>query len=308
MKLCSVERVWDDGEHNAFTDLCEYKSALWLCFREAEGHVSDEGDIRILRRAADDTRFESAALIHLPGIDLRDPKLVESPDGRLLLTCAGVNRSSEQFNLQSYIAWSDDGENWSDLSAQGDGGMWLWRSRYLADSAYAVAYNYSLDKVNLYRMDPQGNYQLHLDPLFSLQQNGLAYPNEHDLCLMDDGSALCLLRRDKDTGTGQLGYAKPPYLDWQWQDLQQQIGGPAMIKLDDGRLLCAVRLYQPVRTSLCWLDADKAQLKEFQVLPSDGDTSYPGLVQRGNKVYCSYYSSHEEKTAIYFAELDLSQD
>ncbi|MDO6765756.1 exo-alpha-sialidase [Agarivorans sp. 1_MG-2023] len=308
MKLCSVERVWDEGEHNAFTDLCEFKQALWLCFREAEGHVSDEGDIRILRRGYDENDFSSAALIHIDGIDLRDPKLVQSPDGRLLLTCAGVNRSSERFDLQSFTAWSDDGSSWTELCAQGDANMWLWRSRYLADGAYSVAYNYSLDKVSLYKMDAAGDYQMHLDPLFSLAQNGLAYPNEHDLSLLDDGAALCLLRRDKDSGTGQLGYAKPPYLDWQWQDLGIPIGGPAMLKLDDGRLLCAVRLYQPVRTSLCWLDADQGKLNEVQVLPSDGDTSYPGLVQQGNAIYCSYYSSHEDKTAIYLAELDLSQD
>ncbi|WP_432455659.1 MULTISPECIES: exo-alpha-sialidase [unclassified Agarivorans] len=308
MRLSSVEQVWDKAEHNAFTDMCEFAASLWLCFREASAHVSEQGDIRILRRGFEQTDFEPAAFLHVDGLDLRDPKLVVSPDGRMLLTCAGVTRHELSSQLQSYIAWSDDGLIWSELSPQGEAGMWLWRSRYLADSAYAVAYSYRLDKVDLYRMDAKGNYQLHLDPLFSLKQNGLAYPNEHDLSLLDDGSALCLLRRDKDSASAQLGYAKPPYLEWTWQDLALQIGGPVMLKLDDGRLLCALRLYQPVRTSLCWLDADQGRLKEVQVLPSGGDTSYPGLVQRGNTLYCSYYSSHEDKTAIYLAELDLSED
>ncbi|MGY5451677.1 sialidase family protein [Agarivorans sp. MS3-6] len=308
MKLCLVEQVWDKGEHNAFTDLCDFNSALWLCFREAEGHVSPEGDIRILRRADDQSHFSAAALIHVEGIDLRDPKLVESPDGKLLLTCAGVDRSAERQIIQSYIAWSSDGITWSELSPQGEQGMWLWRSRYLNDVAYSVAYNYSLDKVSLYKMDAEQQYQLHVDPLFSLEQNGLAYPNEHDLALLDDGSALCLLRRDKDSGTAQLGSATAPYLNWDWLDLGAQIGGPVMLKLDDGRVLCAVRLYEPVRTSLCWLQVERGQLKEVQVLPSGGDTSYAGLVQRGERIYCSYYSSHHDKTAIYMAELDLSQE
>jgi hypothetical protein len=40
-------------------------------------------------------------------------------------------------------------------------------------------------------------------------------------------------------------------------------------------------------------------------LPSSGDTSYPGLVLEGDRLLVSYYSSHEERTAIYLAEIDL---
>jgi hypothetical protein len=40
-------------------------------------------------------------------------------------------------------------------------------------------------------------------------------------------------------------------------------------------------------------------------LPSGGDTSYPGLVYHKGIVYISYYSTHEGKTAIYFAKFKL---
>ena len=40
-------------------------------------------------------------------------------------------------------------------------------------------------------------------------------------------------------------------------------------------------------------------------LPSGGDTSYPGFVWHENTLWMLYYSSHEEKTAIYLAKIRL---
>jgi hypothetical protein len=59
---------------------------------------------------------------------------------------------------------------------------------------------------------------------------------------------------------------------------------------------------------LWWLDADR--LVEAAVLPSGGDTSYPGFVPiDADRGWLSYYSSHERDpagrpiTAIYLAEI-----
>ena len=48
------------------------------------------------------------------------------------------------------------------------------------------------------------------------------------------------------------------------------------------------------------IDPAAGKLRELVTLPSGGDTSYPGLVLRGDNLYVSYYSSHEGKTSIYF--------
>jgi len=42
-------------------------------------------------------------------------------------------------------------------------------------------------------------------------------------------------------------------------------------------------------------------------LPSGGDTSYPGMVLMDDVLYFSYYSSHEGKTSIYFAEIPMEK-
>ena len=58
------------------------------------------------------------------------------------------------------------------------------------------------------------------------------------------------------------------------------------------------------RTFVARLTPD-GRLHDRILLPSGGDTSYPGLVIRGDRLLVSYYSSHEERTAIYLAEIQL---
>lgn len=40
-------------------------------------------------------------------------------------------------------------------------------------------------------------------------------------------------------------------------------------------------------------------------LPRVGDTSYPGIAYYNGLLYMSYYSSHQGKSAIYLAKIEL---
>ena len=58
IELLSVERIWDEAPHNAFTDLVRWRDSWWCTFREGENHVSDEGALRMrqaLTQALQDT-------------------------------------------------------------------------------------------------------------------------------------------------------------------------------------------------------------------------------------------------------------
>jgi hypothetical protein len=85
-----------------------------------------------------------------------------------------------------------------------------------------------------------------------------------------------------------------------------RIGGPNRLRLPDGRLVAAVRLYDgATRTSLCWIDAEKENRTEVLQLPSGGDTSYAGLAFEDGLLWVSYYSSHEGKTSIHMAKVKI---
>jgi hypothetical protein len=169
--------------------------------------------------------------------------------------------------------------------------------------AYGVGYGCAADKIaRLYQSRDGRRFDVVVPTLFAE-----GYPNEHAMVFLEDGTGLCLLRRDAGTKTAQLGTAKPPYKDWTWKDLGKQIGGPAMLRLPDGRLIAGVRLYDGrVRTSLCWVDAEKGTLEECATFPSGGDTSYSGLVVHDGALWVSYYASHEGKTSIYLSRVELA--
>jgi hypothetical protein len=48
-------------------------------------------------------------------------------------------------------------------------------------------------------------------------------------------------------------------------------------------------------------------LKKFLVLPSGGDTGYPGLVFFDGLLWVSYHSSHEGKSGIYLAKVKFGE-
>jgi hypothetical protein len=133
------------------------------------------------------------------------------------------------------------------------------------------------------------------------------YPNETSVVFSAD-TAFCLLRRDGEMNTGQLGIALPPYTGWEWKDLGIRIGGPHVILLPSGKMLAAVRFYngnRPVRTSLCHVDRINGSITELLALPSGGDTSYAGQALHEGHLWVSYYSSHEGKTSIYLAKVRI---
>ncbi|SVB44741.1 uncharacterized protein METZ01_LOCUS197595 [marine metagenome] len=96
------------------------------------------------------------------------------------------------------------------------------------------------------------------------------------------------------------------------KDLAVRVGGPDMIQIPDGRLVAAVRFYGEEECwgrawiSPYWIDADAGTISEFQYLPSGGDTSYAVMVWHEDRLWVSYYSSHEKKTSIYLARVRLT--
>ncbi|MEH1165945.1 sialidase family protein [Micromonospora sp. CPCC 205539] len=299
-EVTAVHRIGDSAPHNAFTDLIRYAGRWFCAFREARTHLSDDGVIRVLT-STDGRSWASAATVRQDGVDLRDPHFVLRPDGRLqLLAAAATGETTKTFH--TVTALSVNGHAWGDPVPVGEPGVWVWQAAWHDDVMYGVGYATRDPRyARLYRSDDGINLQPWVSTMF---EGG--YPNESGLVFDPDGTAHCLLRRDGDDATAQLGRALPPYRDWTWTDLGVQVGGPTLLRLPDGRLLAGVRLLDDaVRTAICAVDPEHGELTELVALPSGGDTSYPGLVWHDEALWVSYYSSHEDRTCVYLAEVRL---
>lgn len=300
-ELVDVRVIWDRAPHNAFTDLIRFQSRWFCVFREGEAHVSPDGALRVIS-SSDGLVWESVARLTSPTSDLRDAKITVTPDGFLMLTGAEAIPETSGKAHQSLAWFSPDGREWSERVEIGDRNFWLWRVTWHRGLAYGIGYGCGPEQGHLRLY--QSRDGRHFDTLVS-QLGPRGYPNETSIVFAGE-TALCLLRRDGESPSAQLGQAKPPYTEWTWQDLGVQIGGPHGLRLPDGRLVAAVRLYDgAVRTSLCWLDPSAVKLTEFLKLPSGGDTSYAGMVWHEDRLWVSYYSSHEGKSRIYLARVKL---
>ncbi len=301
-ELIAVDKIWHAAPHNAFTDLVRFNDNWFCVFREGAAHVSPDGALRVIT-STDGAEWKSAALIKSDWADLRDAKITLTPEGGLMLSGAGALHEKADGLHQSMVWFSEDGVKWSEGIAVADRNFWLWRVTWQATTAWGVGY--ATDGggfVRLYRSDDGRTFRTAIDRLFDEGS-----PNEATLRFLDDGTALCLLRREGGTRTAQLGRAAPPFEEWTWLDLGKRIGGPNMIVLPDGTVIAAGRLYDgESRTALCRVDTEKGRLHEILALPSGGDTSYPGLIWHDGLLWVSYYSSHERKAAIYLAKVKLN--
>ncbi|EWH10164.1 hypothetical protein DS2_09467 [Catenovulum agarivorans DS-2] len=325
MKLEQLSCIYANNKHNAFTDLVYYQGKFYCCFRQASNHVSADGRIIILT-SSNATNWQSSCTISQHLADLRDPKLSINSNNQLQLLYyrkrfkpkGGMLRNIANENC---ISVSTNGKSFSQPQVVGENNWWLWRTtptRQPHIPSLGVAYNRRANQVKLMMGDTYGRYSVYQQNLFSLAKNGKGYPNESDMLFLADGTAYCVLRRDADSFTAQLGVAKPPYKQWQWFDLGEYLGGPKLQQLPDGRIILAARRFLPWRKKFrltTWLYELTAQRLGFKLqpileLPSGGDNSYPGICYRQNTLYVSYYSQHQHRahvprSDIYMAHINL---
>lgn len=314
MKLVEVHKIWDAGRHNAFTDLVQFRGKLLCAFREAGAHVpanhTQDGTIRVIE-SADGTTWTSAALLTQTGIDLRDPKLSITPDGRLMLLAAGSTYENRRLQKREcYVAFSPDGHEFSPLKQVmidpqiRDNTAWLWRVTWHDKTAYGVVYSAADSgyRIHLVRSSDGVTYSL-------LKSFGLdGGPNECSVAFLPGGDMVMVARRDAGDKVGMIGRAAPPFRDWTWNKMNVRIGGPAIRVTPDGTLLLGTREYGSTTKTVLGVQSLDGIFTNILTFPSGGDTSYPGLVLTGNTLWMSYYSSHEGKTSIYLAKVGFNQE
>ena len=304
--IISVERIWDRAAHNAFTSLIDFNGKLYCTFRESSGHVSDiNGTIRVIR-SDDGQNWKSVAHIFERGIDLRDPQLSITPDNRIMLNMGGsIYTNSKLVGMEPKVSFSNvDGQNFSNpqrvfiddkIKSNKD---WLWRATWNNEICYATIYQPSKDKSVQLIKSKDG---IHYSYITTFEVLG---GNETTLRFTPDNKMVAVVRRDNDKN-GSIGISEPPYNIWKWNNLEVRLGGPDLIVLKDGTMLCATREYpldHNERTIIGKVDVNGIFTK-LLTLPSGGDCSYPGLLMKDSILNVSYYSSHEEKTAIYLAKI-----
>lgn len=311
--LVSVEKIWDKGTHNAFTDLIRFQNLFYCCFRESTAHVGGDGAIRILS-SYDAKTWASVAEIKVPGIDLRDPKLSVTKDDRLICFMGGsIYKGTTLMGRQPRVATSTDGRNWSPPEKVLSEGDWLWQVTWHDGEKkfYGTVYNTHPTTAGP-KEEAEWTLKLYTSLDGKVWQLNAPWdikgrPNEATVRVLPDNSMMALVRREAPGNNGgMIGTSAPPYRDWKWSPLKVPLGGPNFIVLPDGKIIAGSRGFgKTPGAHMVLFSMSATGLTPILELPSGGDCSYPGMVYNDGTLYVSYYSSHEGKTSVYLAQVKV---
>jgi len=324
LQVASIRKVFDDGHHNAFTDLCRFKGRLYLTFRSCPGGHSVLPTAKVVVLASDDGgEWEQVFEFCVRDRDTRDPHFLVFNDtlfvytGTWLCDPAAADKRDLNDHL-GYAAWSRDGAAWEGPQClDGTYGHYIWRAAAYGGKAYLCGRRRREFAHNIPGESEKECIQsalLESDDGLVWKTAGLFaedYGDETAFVFEDDGSIIALVRGASAPAT-RLCRAKPPYQEWDRHDLGVYVGGPLLTKWGERYLVGGRKTTEDrgPKTVLYWLVGD--QLEQIAELPSGGDNSYPGFVPMSDtEGLLSYYSSHEGSgdtsapAAIYLAELKL---
>ena len=323
VEVSNIRRVFDNGEHNAFTDLVRFRDRYYLTFRSCpDGHmVHPTASIIIL--ASDDMKaWHQAHRFRVEKRDTRDPHFLVFKDRLFVYT--GTWHSGEttlphdEYDLNKhlgYAAWSADGEQWhSPIMLEGTFGHYVWRANTYAGKAYLCG-----RRKHEFDIRPRGEGP-NVESAMLESDDGLIWRtralfqevngDETAFQFEANGNIVAIGRRGR--GNAQILRSAPPYAVWDRRELDRYIGGPLLIRWGDRWVVGGRKSVdgKGSRTSMYWLMGD--DLREFAQLPSGGDTSYPGFIElSATRATMSWYSTHEKDddgqaiTAIYMADLTV---
>lgn len=325
LHIASVRRITDGADHEAFTDLCRFRGAVYLTFRSCpEGHgISSSASVKVLR-SSDGVAWREVFEASVPNRDTRDPHLVVFNErlhlytGTWEATPEGIAKRELNDHL-GYLARTEDGDSWSDLEPlESTRGHYIWRAAAWNDRVFLCGrrkHGFAAlpDKRSEWAI--QESVMLGSDDGVVFSDAGLfqlSYGDETAFVFGENGEVTALARNRNAEQPALLCRSASPWDDWERGYLDRNVGGP-MLAWWGNFLIAGGRGYDgegaPL-TRLYWVDGD--QLVEAADLPSGGDCSYPGFVEIAkNRALVSYYSSHEGSgdplypASIYLAELTI---
>ena len=323
LRVESVRMLFNDGNHNAFTDLCWFQNKIYLAFRSCPDGHSVFPTSRIVIMSSDDGReWEQVHDFSVRHRDVRDAHFLVFNDMLFVYTgtwlCDPANPGKRDINDHlGYCVWSADGQSWEGPRfSEGTYGHYIWRAATYGGKAYMCGRRkreFAHSESGAGGVEIMEAALLESDDGFVWKTHSLfaeTHGNETAFLFEDDGSILAIVR---GPGPARVCRSRPPYEEWTRTPLDRNIGGPLLVKWGERYLVGGRKMIDPKNptTTLYWLIDD--QLEEIAELPSGGDNSYPGFVPFSDtRGLLSYYSSHEGSgtslapSAIYLADLSLS--
>jgi hypothetical protein len=276
VQVSNIRRVFHNGEHNAFTDMCRFQGRYYLTFRSCpDGHmVHPTSSIVVL--VSDDTRsWKPVHRFQVDQRDVRDPHFLVFEERLFVYTgtwyCGATSPRERDLNQHlGFAVWTDDGVNWhGPRMLEGTYGHYVWRAATFGGKAWLCG-----RRKRLFAEAPESDRGLRESVMLE-SDDGLIWKtcslfqetqgDETAFLFESDGRVLAVARRG--SLPAQLCRSSPPYQEWQRTDLDRYVGGPLLVRWGDryvvgGRNFVNGDARNP-RTSLCWLEGSSDRSPPF---------------------------------------------
>ncbi len=302
VRVQSISTVCNDGNHNAFTDLCRYGDRIYLTFRSCpDGHMIFPTSRIVVMSNSDGDEWRHEFDFGVADRDTRDPHFLSFGDTLFVYTGTWLCGDSPDINDHlGYCAWTSDGRSWrGPRMLEGTYGHYIWRAAAFGNKAYLCGRR----KRDFARTDDSGDGTRVTESAMLRSDDGFVWSHaalfqelygDETAFLFEDDGAIVGVARGGDNRNAEVVRSRPPYTDWTRRDLGRPIGGPLLAKWGDGYLVGGRKSEEGrgAVTAVLWLVEDA--LQDISALPSGGDTSYPGFVElTPTEGLLSYYSSHD---------------
>lgn len=314
--------IVSDGVHNSNTDMIEWQGQLLLVHDARPYHLGTPESRLVVRRSSDGHDWDTLATLRVEGKDIRDPKFAII-GGRLFLY-ALPNSSTYATPEGTVLATSDDAVHWSAFAPVGPPGWLFWRPKSPDGGRtwYVSAYWHEHGESILLR-STDGIEWARVSRIYRGEAN-----DETAIEFLPDGRLLATARLEvtadailgnADAGTA-IAVAQPPFEEWEVTRVStNRLDGPRLFS-HEGRVYAVARWqpgpYGPLtrmasalarkRTALYRIEPDR--LVWLSDLPSAGDTSYAGVVRRGDEFHVDYYTSRIDRDYPWALGMFLASD
>ncbi len=305
-----VLETWDavaDGAHNSNTDLTFWGGWFCLCHQTSPYHLGSRRSRLLLWRSRDARSWEKVYEFKAERGEYRDPKFAQIHDKLYIYVLPNLTLMAEP--VTTVFTSSADGTSWAPVQEIEPSGWLYWRPK-TRDGAtwYVTAYWHEHGKSVLLKSN-DGVAWSTVSQVYEGERN-----DETDFEFLPDGRMLATARLEGNgnewgdrTASTLIAVASPPYEAWSYRkSYVTRLDGPCLFAYN-GRLYSIGRyqatraprvaeqggMYSRKRTSIFAVEEDK--LRYLTDLPSAGDTSYAGIVIRGDELYASYYTSPPER-------------
>jgi hypothetical protein len=198
------------------------------------------------------------------------------------------------------MASTEDGTSWSDVKGLYEPGWWLWRVNRIGDAFYTAAYTArrpvpEFRETRLLRSEDGVNWNL----VSTVTRDHMC--GEADFWKREDGT-LAMISRTGERNPARLFTSNGDHTAWTDHELNAMVHAPKLAFWKD-RVFVAGRGQQDGAYVTKLWELDGGELRELLVLPSGGDTSYPGLLlipesldESAPRLYISWYSQKDVTT------------